>query len=536
MEVQSQSNNRRIAKNTVMLYMRMFLSMVVSLFTSRIILDSLGVDNFGIYNVVGGFVAMFSLMSGALSNSVSRFLTFELGKGEIENLKRTFSTSLNVMFLLSLVVLLVGETVGLWFLNYKVNIPVDRMGAANLVYQLSIVTFIIGLVSVPYNASIISHEKMSAFAYIGIFEIMMRLVIVYTLYVSPIDKLKTYAILLFLLSLMVRMIYGVYCHRHFEETRYKPIFDRQLLRQMTGFAGWNFLAQGACQLNNSGVNLLINIFFGVTLNAARGIASQVNNAVGQFTSNFMVALSPQITKSFANGEYEAMHKLVFRGAKFSYFMTLFFLVPICLETDYILRLWLKTVPDYSVEFVRWTLYISALNMLSSTLITGLHASGNIKRYMIIVGIVEVVNFPLTWIAFKLGASPLYSYYIYFAVYFVLAFLRLVLIKDLIKMRGARFVREVYVKVAAVTVTAPILPILIMLTMPSGFLRLVVVTAASMLSTVAAVYVLGLTREERKMIANICKERLAILNIRKLTNKATKDMNRENHMMGGGKMR
>ena len=338
MAQEAQTNNKRIAKNTIALYMRMFCSMVISLFTSRIILDSLGVDNFGIYNVVGGFVAMFALMSSALTNSISRFLTFELGKGDTEKLKRVFSTSLNVMFALSIVVLLVGETVGLWFLNYKVNIPIERMEAANLVYQLSIATFIMGLVSVPYNASIVSHEKMTAFAYIGIFEIAMKLVIVYTLYVSPFDKLKTYAILLFLLSLSIRLIYGIYCNRHFQETHYKFVFDKPLLRQMTGFAGWNFLAQGAYQLNGSGVNLLINIFFGVTLNAARGIAYQVNNAVCQFTSNFMVALTPQITKSYAAGELAEMHKLIFRGAKFSYFLTLFFLIPICVETEYILNL------------------------------------------------------------------------------------------------------------------------------------------------------------------------------------------------------
>lgn len=510
MAQEAQTNNKRIAKNTIALYIRMFCSMVISLFTSRIILDSLGVDNFGIYNVVGGFVAMFSLMSSALTNSISRFLTFELGKGDTEKLKRVFSTSLNVMFALSIVVLLVGETVGLWFLNYKVNIPIERMGAANLVYQLSIATFIMGLVSVPYNASIVSHEKMTAFAYIGIFEIAMKLVIVYTLYVSPFDKLKTYAILLFLLSLSIRLIYGIYCNRHFQETHYKFVFDKPLLRQMTGFAGWNFLAQGAYQLNGSGVNLLINIFFGVTLNAARGIAYQVNNAVCQFTSNFMVALTPQITKSYAAGELAEMHKLIFRGAKFSYFLTLFFLIPICVETEYILNLWLIEVPDYTVSFVRWTLYITAINMFSGTLIPALHATGNIKRYMIIVGLVEITNFPLTYIAFKLGADPLYSYYIYFGVYLVLMFLRLYLIKDLIKMSGKQFVSEVYVKSAVVTALAAILPLLLMFIMPDGFLRLVTICVVSAVSTIVSVYAFGFTVDEKAMVVNFARNKFRSL--------------------------
>lgn len=507
MEKETPANNKRIAKNTIVLYMRMFCSMVISLFTSRIILDSLGVENYGIYNVVGGFVAMFALMSSALTNSISRFLTFELGKGDTEKLKRVFSTSLNVMFSLSIVVLLVGETVGLWFLNYKVNIPIERMGAANLVYQLSIATFIIGLVSVPYNASIVSHEKMTAFAYIGIFEISMKLVIVYSLYVSPFDKLKTYAILLFLLSLSIRLIYGIYCNRHFKETHYNFIFDKPLLRQMTGFAGWNFFAQGACQLNSSGVNLLINIFFGVALNAARGIANQVNGAVCQFTSNFMVALTPQITKSYAAGELAEMHKLIFRGAKFSYFLTLFFLIPICIETEYILNLWLIEVPNYTISFVRWSLCITAINMFSGTLIPALHATGNIKRYMVVVGLVEITNFPLTYLAFMIGASPLYSYYIYFGVYLVLMFLRLYLIKDLIKMSGREFVSEVYVKATVVTAFAAIPPLLLMFIMPDGFLRLVAICLVGAVSTVWSAYVFGFTGEEKIKAMNFARNKL-----------------------------
>ena len=506
MAQETQANNRRIARNTIALYIRMFCSMVISLFTSRIILDSLGISNYGIYNVVGGFVAMFSIMSSSLTNSISRFLTFELGKGDTEKLKRVFSTSLNVMFALSIVVLLIGETIGLWFLNSEVNIPADRMESANFVYQLSIATYILGLISVPYNASIISHEKMTTFAYIGIFEIVMKLVIVYTLYISPFDKLKTYALLLFLLSLSIRLIYGLYCNRNFKEAHYQFIYDKPLLRQMTGFAGWNFLAQGAYQLNGSGVNLLINIFFGVTLNAARGIAVQVNNAVSQFISNFMVALTPQITKSYAAGQLPEMHDLIFRGAKFSYFLCLLFLIPICIETDYILNLWLIEVPDYTVSFVRWSLYITAISMFSGTLITALHATGNIKRYMIIVGLVEVSNFPITYMAFKLGANPLYSYYIYFGVYLVLMFLRLYLVKALIKMSGRRFMREVYARAAMVSAVCVIPPLLIMFAMPSSFVRLALICIVSCLSTVGAVYVLGFTSDERTMFVNYARNR------------------------------
>lgn len=505
-EGKSHSNNRRIAKNTLALYFRMLFSMVVSLFTSRVILDVLGVDNYGINNVVGGLVSMFSLMSSALTNSISRFLTFELGAGDTEKLKRVFSTSLNVMFVLSAVVVIVGETAGLWFLNTEMNIPADRMGAANLVYQLSIVTFIFGLISVPYNASILSHEKMEAFAYIGIFQVVARLVIVYFIYISPFDKLKTYAVLLFLLSVVTRLIYGVYCHRHFEETNYRFVYDKSLLRQMTGFAGWNFFAQAAFLMNNSGTNLLINMFFGVAVNAARGIAGQVNGAVLQFLS-FTMALNPQITKCYAAGEYDAMHKLIYRGAKFSFFLVLVFLIPICMETDFILHIWLKDVPDCTVQFVRWSLFISAIDTLSGTLITGLHASGRIKRYMIVVGLVEMTSFPITWLAFCIGAVPVYSYYIYFAVYTVLMFLRLYLIKDLIRMSAKVFIREVYCRVGIVAAVSPILPFIVFFCLPEGIVRFLAVGVTSVLCTGGAIYCLGFTVEERKMLRHFVADSL-----------------------------
>lgn len=324
MSDQTLENNKRIAKNTLFLYLRMFLMMAISLFTSRIILSTLGVSDYGIYNVVGGVVAMFGLLSGSITNSITRFLTFELGKKDYFQLQKVFSTSLNVMMVLSFVIVVIGEVVGIWFLNYKMNIPEGRMDAANWAFQCSLMTFVMNLISIPYNSTIVAHEKMSAFAYISIFEVIMKLLIVYSLYVSPFDKLKSYVVLLLVLSFVIRLIYGFYCKRHFEEATYHFINDKVLLKKMTSFAGWNFFGQGAYMMNNQGVNIVINLFFGVTVNAARGIATQVNNAVNQFVANFMMALNPQITKSYASGELDEMHKLVYRGSKFSYFLMLFF--------------------------------------------------------------------------------------------------------------------------------------------------------------------------------------------------------------------
>lgn len=291
------------------------------------------------------------------------------------------------------------------------------------------------------------------------------------------------------------------------EATYHFVYDKVLLKKMTGFAGWNFFGQGAYMMNNEGVNIVINLFFGVTVNAARGIAMQVNNAVNQFVTNFMMALNPQITKNYASGELEEMHKLVYRGAKFSYFLMLFFLIPICLETEMILHLWLNVVPDYSVAFVRWTLVITTMGMLSNTLITALHATGNIKKYMIVVGIVEISNFPLTYLMFKMGFNPLAAYYVYFTIYLILMFLRLYLIKDLIRMKAIVYIKEVYCKVAFVTLVALIAPSLICLVQQDSIIRFIEVGLVSSISTVAAVFYLGLASNERKIVIGLLKNKI-----------------------------
>ena len=502
------ANNKRIAKNTLILYFRMFLMMLIGLFTSRVILQSLGVADYGVYTAVGGFVAMFSLLSGTLTNSINRFLTFELGRGDIAKLTRVFSTSLNVMFLLSAIVIVLGATLGVWFLNAKMNIPEGRMGAANIVLACSLLTFIFSLISVPYNAAIIAHERMSAFAYISLVEAAAKLAIAYVLYIIPIDKLKVYAILLLSLSFLVRLLYGVYCKHHFEECTYRFVNDRKLLKEMTSFAGWNFIAGGAGVINNHGVSILMNMFFGVTVNAARGIAVQVNTCVYNFVTNFMMAINPQITKSYAQGDFDYMHGLICRGAKFSFFLMLFFMIPICLEAHQLLHLWLGIVPEYAVDFVRLTLAMTTLNTLSGSLITGLHATGNIKRYMIIVGAVEILNFPITYVAFRLGASPQSAYYIYLSVYFVLMLLRLYLIKDLIHMKAVMFVKGVYLRVSLVTILSVIVPLMVRFAMPDETIfRFVLVCVASVVSASIVIFSVGLDSTERTEIVRFVRAKV-----------------------------
>ena len=495
------SNNKRIAKNTLLLYFRMLFMMAVSLFTSRVVLNTLGVEDYGINNVVGGVVAMFSVLSGSMSSSISRFITFELGKGDKKRLKTVFSTGINIQLGMSLIILLVAEAAGVWFLNYKMNIPEERMYAANWVFQCSILTFILGLLSVPYNAAIIAHEKMSAFAYISIIEVTLKLIIVYLLTISPYDRLITYSILFMLVGLFIRLIYGYYCKRHFEECTYHFVYDKAILKSMTSFAGWNFLGNGAYMLNTQGVNILMNMYFGVAVNAARGVATQVDAALKQFVNNFTTAVNPQITKSYAQGDLSNMHKLVCRSAKFSAFLMMFFAVPIILETDTILSLWLKNPPAYASVFLKWIIISSFMDtVLANSLVTSMFATGDIKKYQIIVTTVGCLVFPLSWLAFQLGFEPQVGYILYFIIYSILLFVRLYLLRDMVKLPIMMYVKEVLFKV--LPTMAICVPSILMFSMGDGVMRLIFTVVLSMIVTSITAYHFGLKESEKKYLIEL----------------------------------
>lgn len=491
-------NTKRIAKNTMMLYCRMLFSMVVSLYTSRVVLNTLGVEDYGIYNVVGGFVAMFSLISSSLSSSVSRFLTFELGRGDMERLKRTFSTSLLIHVVLAIIIFVLMESIGVWFLNNKMTIPTERIYAANWVFQASIVSFMLGLLSVPYNASIVSHERMKTFAYVGILDVILRLMIILFIAYFPwtFDKLIVYSLLLVGVGFLMQYVYWTYCSRNFKECRFTLSFDRMLIREMTAFAGWNFFGNGAYILNTQGVNVLINLFFGVVANTARGIAGQVDGAIQSFVGNFTTAINPQITKSFAAGDYEYMHKLICRGAKFSFFLTLLLSVPVICETEMILALWLKTVPPHTVVFVRLAIASSMTTVIGNTLVTGMAASGNIKRYQLIITSVGFVVFPLTWIAFKLGFPVSSTYWIFFIIYFTLIFLRIYLVKDLIHINPFMYLKEVVLKGLIVALLSFSIPVSLSFSLSSSIGRLFLIILVSFTCSTLSIYIVGLDKEER----------------------------------------
>lgn len=494
-----QQNNKRIAKNTLLLYFRMMLTMIVSLYTSRVVLQTLGVENFGIYNVVGGVVAMFTMLSGSLSAAISRFLTFELGRDNEDKLKSVFSSAVSIQLMLCMVVILLTETVGLWFLNSKMNIPAERLSAANWVLQLASVTFCVNLISVPYNAAIIAHEKMSAFAYVSVFEVVCKLAVAWAILFSPVDRLIFYSILMTVVALCVRFVYGWYCKRHFNECTCRFIFDKKLLRQMFCFAGWNFFGAGSYQLMTQGVNVLANMSFGVMVNAARGIATQVDSAIMQFVNNFTTAINPQITKSYATGNKEYLYKLIYSGAKYSYFLMMIFTVPLFFETDLVLTLWLKNVPEHAANFVRLSIILSMIHVLSNSMITAMLATGNIKKYQIIVGGLGMLVFPLSFVAFKFGFPAETAYVINILVFLLQLGCRLHLMKNMIGMSVLGYVKSVLIKVFLVTFAVVLLTSVVWGVQEASFVRFISVVVCSFVASSLAIFFLGFVKNERDFV-------------------------------------
>ena len=494
-------DNKRIAKNTIMLYIRILFGMLVSFYTSRVILNALGVEDYGIQNVVGGFVSMFSLISSSLSSSVGRFITFELGKGDADGVKRVFSTSVLIHIVLAIIILLLSETVGLWFVNNKMVIPDNRLYAANWVFQASIVSFVFGLLSVPYNALIIAHERMSAFAYIGILDILLKLFIVLFVAYAPFnfDKLIAYSWLMMGLGVLMRFIYASYCRRNFEESKICWEFDRRCWREMGSFAGWNFIGCTASLFSTQGVDVLLNLFFGPVINAVKSIAGTVSGAIGSFAGNFMMALIPQITKSYAAEDKEYTFSIVERGARFSFFIMFLFTLPIFLEIEFVLTFWLKQYPQEAILFVRLILIVALCDIISKTLITLQSATGKIRNYQIVVGGMLMMNLPLSYVFLKLGCPPESTLIVAIFVSLCCLVLRLLFLRKMVGLSIRQFIKNVCVKIAIVIVLSSIVPAIIYFNMDHGWIRFFIVGAMSVLCASLAILFLGCSKGERVFI-------------------------------------
>lgn len=494
-------NTKRIAKNTLMLYGRMLFSMMVSLYTSRVVLNTLGVEDYGIQNVVGGFVTMFSIFSNSLSSSVSRFLTFELGRGDKENLKRVFSTAIFVHIGLALLVLLIAETAGLWFVNNKMVIPADRLYAANWVFQASVISFCFSLISAPYRASIVSHEHLSVFAIIGILDTCLHLASVLFIAHSPweFDKLIVYSTLLVSINITLQCVYQIYCRKHFEECVIRKSWSKKYIKEISSFTGWNFIGCAADLLKDQGVNILLNLFYGPVVNAARGIANTVNRAVCGFSSNFMTALNPQITKHYAAGDKEYTFSLVERGSRFCFYIMFIFALPLCLETEFILTIWLKQYPEHTISFVRLILIFSLSEALSHTLLYLQWATGKIRNYQLVIGGTTLLCFFLSYIVLKLGYPPESPLIITIGISILCLLLRLLLLKKMAGLSIFSFIKNVCVNTAYVAILSSIIPAIVHFSMDYGWMRFLMTGSTSVICSSLVILLIGCNHTERLFI-------------------------------------
>ena len=501
------NNNKRIAKNTLFLYIRQIFVMGVALYTSRVVLATLGVTDYGIYNVVGGIVSLFTFINFAMGCSTTRFITFELGKKDDNGVNIAFSNAVIVHLIIALIILVLGETVGLYLFYEKMNIPEDRFYAASWVYQFSIFTCMINILSVPYNALITSHEKMNAFAVISILETVLKLVIVWMLLIFSYDKLILYAILMFAVGIIIRIVNQVYAVKTFRKVHFLRPKNCAMFKEMIIYAMWSLVGSAAVIFADQGQNILLNMYFGPAVNAARGVAMQVKNAVGNLCNNFNQAVTPQINKSYAGGDIAYMHKLIFASSKYTYYLLFVMSLPVILEAKTLLGIWLVEIPDHSVIFLQLMMVISIITALGNPLSNAVGANGNIRNFQVVVGGINLMLLPLTWIAFKFFGEkiPEWAFIIQIILCIVAQVARILLVKPLINLSIGAYIKQVVTPCASVTIIASIVPVLLAMYLSDGFLSLVLVSLISVISVIVSIYYLGLEKSEKEFLLSKLKK-------------------------------
>lgn len=506
-------NNKRIAKNTGVLYIRMLFIMTLSLYTSRIILKVLGVEDFGIYNVVGGVVSMFAFISGAMSSSIQRFLSFEIGKNDFGQLKKTFNAAVIIHIAIALIIFILAESIGFWVLNNYLNIPLERMEAAQWVYHFSAFSILISIIQTPYYAIIVAYEKMNVFAYISIFQGIMKLLIVFMLSWITFDKLKLYGILIFGLVVIITIYLRIYTRVKFKETKFELIKDKTLYKTLISYSGWNLFGNLALVAKGQGVTIILNIFFGPVVNSAQAIANQVNAAVKSFYSNFQTAINPQIIKSYSANEKEYMLKLILSSARFSFYLIFILSLPILLEIDFILKLWLVRVPTYSNSFTILVLIIVLIDCVSGPLMTGIQATGNIRRFQSTVGTLQILILPVSYYLFKFGYPPQTTYLVSIAISIISLFIRLHIMQSLIDLFSTKvFLKEVVVKNILIVIPSIIPPVFLKYFLSYGLFNSLLISFVSIFSSAMMIYHLGLKNEEKRLLKDRIKKLLIKINL------------------------
>lgn len=492
-----QSVNKRIAKNTIFLYIRMILVMVVSLYTSRVILATLGASDYGIYNVVGGVVTIMVFLGGALGASTSRFLTYDLGLGDQKKLNKTFSAALNLHIAVAILVVIFGETIGLWLLYNKLVIPDGRMTAAFWVLQASIVTTAFNFTQVPYSASIISHEKMSIYAYLGLYDAAVKLLIAFLIGVTSYDKLIVYAFLLMLNAIIVFSFYRFYTRKRYAECRFRLVKGGSLYKRLLGYMGWELFGGVASVSQGQGISIVLNMFFGPIVNAARGITQQISSAVTQFVTNFLLASRPQVIKYCAEKKYEDMYSLTFRTAKFAYLLMLAMVMPLCFEIDFILHIWLgDNVPDYTNIFSIIVLITGLVSSLHTASLMPYHAIGKLGTGNVIGGTLMFLSLPLAYVLFKMGFEPYWAFIAIFITNTLQQITTWVVIHNYVPYSYWDLLKKVYIPITIVTALSVICPFAVSHFMTQGWGRFFVLLISTEIILALLIYAIALTNLER----------------------------------------
>ena len=500
--------NGRIAKNSLALYFRTIFVMLIALYTSRVVLKSLGVEDYGIYNIVGGLVSIFVFINGAMYGATIRYITIALGKGDFKQLNVVFCTSLQIHAVISLIVVLLSETIGLWLFYNKMTIPPDRFQVSFFVFQMSLLTAVISILNVPYYSLLIAHERMASFAYISILDAVLKLIVAISLPFFMYDKLVIYSVLMFLTFLTIIVIYYVYCYRCFPESHYHFVKEGNLVKEMSGFAFWSLFSNFAYATYTQGVNVLLNIFFSPVVNAARAVSVQVQNAVSKFVQSFQSALNPQIVKNYAADNRERLLFLIDTSSRFSFFLLLVIVTPILVETDILLKFWLGEVPEHTSNFIRISILSSLITVMLNPLNIATQATGKIRRFSFVTGSVQLLILPLSYIALKLGGSPESVYYVYLVVSFLLSFVYMYITCSAIRISMALYVRQVMMNLYCVLILAAIIPICYNLYYSStSFCSSVLNILIAEMSVLSCIFLIGLRKQEKSWVISCIRKKL-----------------------------
>ena len=506
----SLENNKRIAKNTIYLYIRTGVTMLVSLYTSRIVLNALGLEDYGIWGVLGSIISMFGFINQSLSSSIFRYITHAIGTKDNDAINRTYSASIIIHIGLALVIFILCETLGLGFVNKNLVIPDVKRHMANIVFHLVVINSAISLLAVPFNAVIIAYERMNVYAYLTIVDTLFKLLIAAVVFWVPSNKLIWYAVMMLVITIAMLVFYYTYVRLSFVNLRFQHIRDKSLFKSLLNFSGWSMWGNLAYVGYSQGLNMLLNVFYGPMVNAARSISLQIEQSVRTFVTNFQTAVNPQIINNYAQDEFAQMHLLMFRSSRFSFYLLLFFAVPIVLETNIILILWLKQVPEHTIAFVRIMFAVIALEVISNSVMTGVVATGNIKKYQIVVGSILLMIVPISYVVLRLGAPAESVFIIYLVVEVFAVIARLIIAKGLIKLSVWEFWNQVIAKVMFVLVGSLVPPLVIHIFFQASIIRLIVVLVVGCLSTGLAIYLLGLDEREKDLVLSTLRQKLHFL--------------------------